>query len=254
MARANVLVRPPRRPSDGAVTIRRALGDAARLSRLDPVPRQYKSVINWGNASNLSLRNPQGRVFNKPEAVANATNKLQAFDIFRASGVSAPESRTELSGDYGGSKWLARTCLSSSGGEGIVVVRPDDTVPEARLYVRYVPKSEEYRLHVVNGRTIFAQQKRKKSNTEQTPDQKLIRNYANGWVFCPVEVSSLREEQQAEAVNAVAALGLDFGAVDCIVGRDNGKFYVLEVNTAPGLESPGLIAAYTQAFKEMIDA
>jgi glutathione synthase/RimK-type ligase-like ATP-grasp enzyme len=33
-------------------------------------------------------------------------------------------------------------------------------------------------------------------------------------------------------------LGLDFGAVDVLLGRD-GKFYVLECNTAPGVEGEG---------------
>lgn len=44
----------------------------------------------------------------------------------------------------------------------------------------------------------------------------------------------------ALAKKAVAALNYDFGAVDIIRERGTNKFYVLEVNSAPGLDENGL--------------
>ena len=52
-------------------------------------------------------------------------------------------------------------------------------------------------------------------------------------------------------IDAVSALGLDFGAVDIIEDAD-GKLYVLEVNTAPGLEGQTL-TLMAEALKELID-
>jgi D-alanine-D-alanine ligase-like ATP-grasp enzyme len=46
-----------------------------------------------------------------------------------------------------------------------------------------------------------------------------------------VEPAGLREL----GVAAVAAVGLDFGAVDIIWNQTQDRCYVLEINTAPGL-------------------
>ena len=51
-------------------------------------------------------------------------------------------------------------------------------------------------------------------------------------------------------VEAAKALGLDFGAVDII--EKNGRYYVLEVNTAPRLEGYS-IERYSNYFKWFID-
>ncbi|MNV71557.1 Ribosomal protein S6--L-glutamate ligase [compost metagenome] len=55
---------------------------------------------------------------------------------------------------------------------------------------------------------------------------------------------------QHAAVDACEVLGLDFGAVDVALGKD-GKVYVFEVNTAPGIEGTCL-EAYVNAFKEVM--
>jgi hypothetical protein len=119
------------------------------------------------------------------------------------------------------------------------------------LYVKYIPKLREFRAHVAFGHVIFLQEKKRKTENEQTDDQKLIRNHDNGWVFCINDIQLTDAERtsiNAEAVKATTALGLDFGAVDLILGKKDNLPYILEVNTAPGLESPGLIEAYKNAF------
>ena len=250
---ANILVRPPaNRASNGAQTIRQALGNVCRLSRINPVPRQYRWLINWGNTAPVQGR-ADLRVINTPEAIARAVDKIATLRTLQEAGVRVPEFSTDAP-ERGRAIWLARTNLRGSGGDGIVVVRRGDALPAAPLYVKYVPKREEYRLHVVNGVVVFAQQKRRKVTDapEQTKDQKLIRNYDNGWVFCPVEPEALDLQLSRAAVDATAALGLDFAAVDMLRGRDDDNPYVLELNTAPGLESPGAIEAYTQGFRQLI--
>ena len=57
-------------------------------------------------------------------------------------------------------------------------------------------------------------------------------------------------EAKTQAQNAVEALGLDFGAVDIILGK-NGIWYVLEVNTACGLEGTTL-EKYCEQFRKFI--
>lgn len=243
---ARVLVRPPTRPSAGAQTIRELLSDNAKLSRLNPVPRQYHTVINWGNPTGFTSANGQIPCFNHPAAVQKAINKLAAFTAMQAGTVRVPEFTTKLEKVDG--IWFARTTVAGSGGVGITVLRDGEAVPAAPLYTRYVKKTEEYRVHVAFGRAIFGQIKLKENGVEQTNDQKLIRNHGNGWVFGPRPIENLPADVIEQAIKAVASLGLDFGAVDCIVGKKDSLAYVLEVNTAPGIESEGLKAAYQQAF------
>jgi glutathione synthase/RimK-type ligase-like ATP-grasp enzyme len=194
-------------------------------------------------------------VFNRPEAVALASNKITALQKFAEAGVSTPLFWTDKQQVDRRSIVLARTNVRGSGGDGIVVVREGDALPDAPLYTAYIRKDTEYRLHVVLGKVIAIQQKRRDSEAEQTADQRLIRNHANGWVFAVNNVvfrdANQKQECEHESIRAIASLGLDFGAVDVVVARKTGKPHVLEVNTAPGIESPTILEAYRAAFTDV---
>lgn len=247
---ARVMVRPPGRASDGALTVRKMFGENGLLVRKDAVPKQYRFVLNWGNPTAINAA-AQVKVFNKPSAVATAINKLAAFKKLKEAGISIPDFVEKYPSPK--KMWFARTKLNASCGDGIIVVRPEDLkIPAAPLYVEYVKKTTEYRIHVVNGRAIFAQIKKKRAGFEQDKDEKLIRNYDNGWVFALADIAEVPEAVKTQCVNAVAALELDFGAVDVIIGRDDNTPYVLEINTAPGIESPTLTQAYKDAFTQLV--
>jgi carbamoylphosphate synthase large subunit len=219
------------------------------------LPR-YDVLLNWGCSTMPIAPTDTQKVLNKPEAVAAAKDKLVSFKKFREHNVRCP--------DFWDNPWDApaniilfgRETVTGSGGKGIVVMRPGDYRKEGLpLYTQYIPKEHEYRLHVVGDEVILIQQKRKENDVQQTKDQRLIRNRDNGWVFAVNNVTFFTEDHRAAAekaaVEAVKALGLDFGAVDLVMHRDNGMPYVLEVNTAPGLESPTLIEKYATKFKEV---
>lgn len=192
-------------------------------------------------------------VLNKPEAVANAINKARAFELWsKVEGLRIPPFYTSRDSVPRTGIILARSSGTSSGGDDITVVRPGEDLPDVPLYVGYIPKTLEYRVHVANSKAIFVQQKKRKSETEQTKDEKLIRNHANGWVFCPLELDDVSPEIKDAAVMAVHGLGLCFGACDIILGRDDNHPYVLECNTCPGITSPTLLNAYKEAFQEWL--
>ena len=241
---ATILVR--HRPgSRGGRALREALGPLARRSStITNVPRQYRTVINWGNSAPLA-GGRRAVILNKPEVIPNATDKLTAFAMMQAQGVRVPKFVTELTTVEG--IWLARTIITGHSGEGIVVLRQGDAIVDAPLYTQYIPKRQEFRLHVVGKRVIFVQEKRRERGAEQTRDERLIRSHANAWIYCEQNVE-YTEEMGDQAVNAVQALGLDFGAVDVVLHKETQQPYVLEVNTAPGLESTALKQAYVEAF------
>lgn len=205
----------------------------------------FDLIINWGR----SERRFNGDYLNLPEKVLVAGNKLQTARVFDSCGVAQPEYTTESNTV---SKWLkdgravfARTLLRASGGRGIKPLDPKLTtdIPKAPLYTMYVPKRDEYRVHVWKGKVIDVQQKRR--NTD-IPDDKVnwqIRNYSNGFIFARNNVNPAKSVLNT-AIAAVSALSLDFGAVDLGWNEKNKTCVVYEVNTAPGLEGSTLDAYY----------
>lgn len=71
----------------------------------------------------------------------------------------------------------------------------------------------------------------------------LLKSHAEGWVFKAVGTKDLTTKTIVDlskvAVDAVKAVGLNFGAVDCGVTED-GKIFVFEVNSGPSLEGTSL--------------
>lgn len=141
---------------------------------------------------------------------------------------------------------VCRTKLQGHSGAGIVLAaREEDVVRNCPLYVKYVKKAKEFRVHVAFGEVIDVQAKRKRADYEGETDY-AIRNHHTGWVYCRENIeepADLREQ----ALRAILILGLDFGAVDIIYNQHYNRCYVLEVNTAPGLEGQ-TVASYTNAF------
>lgn len=247
---ARILIRPPQRASNGSVALEQALPKGLALrSRTNRIPEQYRLVVNWGNSGEVRGYDHQ-RILNHPVEVRNALNKLTTFNLLKDADVRVPPfftSSNDLNPEH--PIHLARLSLTGSGGDGIVAVRRGQAFPEAPLYVEYIPKLEEYRVHVFCGVPIHVQQKRKRGEATQSRDERLIRNHDNGWVFCNMDLAVADIDMLELAVEAVEALGLDFGALDIIRGRDDGEYYVLECNTAPGLDSPTAIQAYASAIQ-----
>lgn len=235
------------RPSDSAELISKqpGFGRSLKGGRIKP----DDIVINWGSASKLKLDKSPKRVYNSPEAVLRASNKLRTFKEFSEHNVPTPAWTTDAEVAKGWDHTVfARTKLSGHSGDGIVIVPKGDDIPEAPLYTYYIFKEREFRVHVVNGRVIDTQRKIRDTSREVTSWK--IRSHENGFIFARNGLTADPELEQV-AINAIAALGLDFGAVDIIQDKDN-KYYVLEVNTAPGLEG-ATVTNYTNAFMGLVD-
>jgi glutathione synthase/RimK-type ligase-like ATP-grasp enzyme len=111
-----------------------------------------------------------------------------------------------------------------------------------------VKKQEEYRIHVVHDDIVLAQRKARRFDRE-TVDWR-VRNLANGFVFCMVDVADIPRDAREQSIMTVRALGIDFGAVDIIWNSHYNRSYVLEVNCAPGLEER-TAHAYAEAFRNV---
>ncbi len=215
--------------------------------------RRRTKVINWGrNDMPVAFLDNNVRVLNHSAAVYNAQCKLRAYERMAEHNVALPEFTTERGTAEGwwqdGKKVLCRATTTGSQGVGITLVTPDDPyrdgLPAAPLYVEYVPKKCEYRMHVFRRGDGYVvadiQQKRKRREVDNDDVNYQVRNARHGWVFCRSDLATPPRAALAEAIKAVEALGLDFGAVDLGVTEKNGRIAVYEVNTAPGLEGTTL--------------
>jgi len=244
----------------------KALAKVCRLRRvtgpLYQLDRNQK-YINWGRTDFNADYFP---VLNKPVAVRKSSNKLDAFEALKRANVPTPKWTTNPEEAQG---WIwddktvyGRGLLSACGGRGIKLWGTKFPPPlgiedlqGVKLFTRFWPCDYEARYHVWRGEIIDVQRKMRiapeKFERLPEPIRKLsfwIRNHANGWIFGRGDVVPHPEASRI-SIEAVRALGLDFGAVDLRV-RDV-KAVVLEVNSAPGLTGTTL-NAYTAKIKEYL--
>jgi len=170
------------------------------------------------------------------DVVRQPLNKVEQFARFAQHNVSAPKYALNAADAraLGAKTLFARTLINSTNGRGIVEFDASiEQYPRAPLYTEYIPKKNEYRVHVMNGKVIDVQQKRKRRGFEGERDTR-VRNVQNGYVYTrndlhiPADLGDL-------AVRAVAAVGYSYGAVDVIYNEKRNCLYVLEVNSRPGL-------------------
>ena len=211
-------------------------------------------VINWGSLI-LPKSTLRGRTFilNNPNSILNAKNKLKAFDILSRNNIPTVEYTTDKQTAL---NWLreehivyGRKYIESQEGNGIKILTIDDTyIPDLPLYTKGIIKAHEYRVHVGGNNVIDFSKKKRKDILNSNP---FIKNYNNGWVFCRTDVS-LPALVKDVSIKAVKALGLSFGAVDVLYKERDNKVYILEINTAPGIEGTTL-TSYINYFKGVIN-
>lgn len=135
---------------------------------------------------------------------------------------------------------IIRTTLTSSGGKGIHVVNSENEFQakwkKSYWWTPYVQTEFELRLHVLGGQIVKVFKKVREDGLE--PETTPIRNNDRGYHF------SLREEETYPgATELIAKLhpllseqyGAEFYAVDCGWDKVNKRYFVYEINSAPGL-------------------
>lgn len=252
-------------------------GESIKSITSEHIVRENNIYINWGYStcpSDSIARATNIKVINRFNAVHTAVNKLRSFREFENAGIRIPEyyTRAELlsqvDGYYlsvlqqlaDGVVFVGRFLLEGSMGRGISIITTRAQLQDAvrnglQLLCKYVKKRNEYRFHIMKqpyGSDDYAvldvtEKRRNRSFTVgddgRTDIENMIRSHSNGWVFCRDNIDSNSTSyalSREQAIMAVDALGLDFGAVDVIYNQHQNRAYVLEVNTAPGLEGTTL--------------
>lgn len=205
-------------------------------------------LVRWGTSYDPAIDDSFQDVINSAESIALATNKLESLRVMSESEINVPmwnEDPEELV-EQCGYPILGRKLRHARGSDIQLCLQKRDFRRRRDFYTSYIPTNREFRVHVVGGEAVRIQAK-----YLDHPEMKKawIRNYESGYRFRNPRLR-LRPERLQAAIRAVSVIGLDFGAVDLIIGDDN-LTYILEVNTAPSC-SPLTGAAYANGIANLL--
>lgn len=205
-------------------------------------------VANWGRRKANSL-------LNRDTSLSN--NKLEMRIAFHKSGVKVPlyltfkQVRDSLV-DNEGKTFVARSTYHTQG-KGLYIIKTTEDLYKAltnrerpaTMIMEWVDKTDEYRVHVFNGKVIRISRK-------GYEDGVII----GGYTTMKPDPQMPREELREQAKLAIKATNLDFGAVDIMVRHgDNWSIddlWVTEVNSSPGLggSMPSLYATKIKEYRD----
>jgi hypothetical protein len=114
-------------------------------------------------------------------------------------------------------------------------------------YAEKFEKNREIRVHCAHGKVLFVKEKPLADGVTQA-NQAVTHESWRTMKWSEFENDALHKALRA-ALDAVRAIGLDFGGVDVMVNDENGEVAVCEVNTAPTLDgeySAGKYASYAK--------
>lgn len=205
----------------------------AVLQKLVGPPRAGRAgVVCWGRGYNGTEPSLNKR--------AGALNKLQQLQKLRDAGVLVPEFWQNLPMGAQNYPVLGRL-LRHHGGRDIKLFKNSQGRPGIHrdYFCKFVPMATEFRTWVYRKHHLGTYEKRQDyphlGRFRHSKQRKIGCNRKNGWAFHLMASDSIPAGVRELAAQAVDALGLDFGMVDILKGRD-GRLYVLEVNTAGGVE------------------
>jgi len=240
--------------------------NAVLADNSDFEPTKGDIIIGWGSGNwpewKSRARNQEVTWLNPSNVICDSVDKVQSFKLFRAAKVACPPTTDQYAL---AKRWLneghsvlARMDIEGHDGSGITVMNSPKDFMEAPLYSKYVEKTWEYRVHVLNGEAFWSQERHPLEEEDnkffkKNPDEK-IRTTNKGWTLY-VANAKIPEICKREAERAIEAIGLDFGAVDigwkASARGEPESVCIYEVNTAPEL-SERTCEAYANKFKSLL--
>lgn len=186
-------------------------------------------TVSWGCPLNAT-----GPTLN---ARASSVSKMQELAILRAAGVRVPRTWPASAWNQNLPRPILARKAKHKGGRDIRLVQTlkglQVWAAKRDFFSEYIANDREYRVFIYRSAHLGTYEKVLRHPELQ--HRAVGRNYHNGYAFELVREANIPRAAVEAAKAAIVAMGLDFGAVDIIHGRD-GNYYVLEVNTAPGVE------------------
>lgn len=277
----------------------KALAEALSIEHGKTKPANKDVIIGWGTKTSADVNLGNVKVLNHPNAIRKNRNKFSVLEMLKADRqLSANISRFLPSGAIGravGREEMSLPLIGRTnfhqGGSGLWTCLTKSHVEKAisdgaQYFQEYIDIKTEYRLHIFDGKVIYAakkvenpteagwiaQRKEKVLDYARKNDvaidestlnyvltrlvkeavlpDRIVRSNKRGWKFSSVAVNGLPPTLKNAAIKSVEVVGLDFGAVDCAMSIADHPF-IIEINTGPGLQGTSF-EKYLAAFREKI--
>ena len=230
-------IKPYNNYSKGYKELRKLLG----LARYNPRD-SYGVLFNWGSTRND--RNAQSTL-NKEEAVKISSDKVATLEALQRNKIRVPrftKSYSEARDNFKFPVYCRKNHLS--GGLGITIAENKEEIVSADFYTEHLDVEAEYRVHVFRDEILCWAKKIPKDQYSN----KYIRNHSKGYQFSLMDNDRIFSKLKEYAIQSIKAVGLDYGCIDCVLTKDK-HFYVLETNSAVGLEGTTLLQ-YSRVFRK----
>lgn len=193
-------------------------------------------VIRYGNSIVAPFK--KGTiVYNKSSSISTASDKALSRQLFTEKGVRCPKLIHYQ--DYLENKIvypiIARPRQHRKGQDFVVLNNDQEYLEHYSMnhmygwyYSEFIDKEKEYRVHCGHGKVLAIMEKPKGEGIAW--NRAVVHD-----PFIRLKQADYLHDLCLQALCAVEAVGLDFGGVD-VAYKDN-KAYVLEVNTAPTINS-----------------
>lgn len=196
------------------------------------------------------------------------TDSIAQLTAFRGAGLLTPDFTTDvkLAVDwvFAGHTVFGRRLLHTRGNDIVLPrmsqsrerVNTESRWFRSEWWSRYIPPTEEWRIHVFDNRIIA---RGKKVHSGPSWRRAPVRNVGNGWTF-DFHVDPPQGIRRV-AKKAVQALGYPVGAVDILQVTKTlpggpepptNEFYVLEVNRLPALTCPYTLGRWCEAIRRHV--
>jgi len=206
-------------------------------------------ILNVGETSSEGL--PVGvRVFNPPSKVAASSNKRGCRITFQKQGVPSPKLWLSASAIEAGEFPVVGRTTHHSKARGFWYCKNAKEAAKAEAagathFLKFIKNTLEFRVHLFSMSKTDERSERgyrsvklsqKVPRDDKVQHDAIIKNHDSGWVFNFTGGKSDEASiARRAAKKALAAVGLDWGAVDVMVSKETKEAFVLEINSAPCL-------------------
>lgn len=210
-------------------------------------------VIRYGSSRYFGFENPQ---VNTITSIIKTSNKLSCLNLLCSHDVTVPKIYSSVDNElFPEIKYpvLARKVFHKQGRDIILCNNRQEAFDalhcSGRDYlVEFIEARAEYRLHCIDTQVVKIFRKVRRDSVIND----FIRCARFGWGFYKVDTEQdWLEPMKNKALESLKVLDLYFGAVDVIHSTDH-RFVVLEVNSAPALNTETLII-YTEKLRQWLE-
>lgn len=213
-------------------------GVELKLTAHEERMRKYP-LVRYGNSNIILWEKGEETKLNSPKIIRLTSNKKRFSDILLDVGIDAPKFELlvdeKLPDDF---PVVVRETLTSCGGRGIHIIEKqgelESLLNKGFYWTPYIFMDFELRVHILGGTIVKVFKKIREDGLEE--ERYPIRNNERGYHF-----SSRKVENCPKLVDVITQINdalpekTYFMALDVGWNPDSKKYFILEGNSAPGL-------------------